>query len=135
MTISGLPGQSRTAICVGITPTRYRIVQARDGSTVVSGPITTGITNTGTLRYTATIVLPGDDGLYALKWDDGSSAWSTTEDIVVGDAEDDEYGFTLPHVAPTFPVGTSVGAYAPSAWPVPTPGTPGAPGTATTTAT
>jgi hypothetical protein len=74
---------SQTIRCVGITATQYRIVDADTGSTVFIGPVSTGITNTGTLRYSATATMPASAGAYEIQWDDGSSAWTATEDLTV----------------------------------------------------
>lgn len=67
----------------GLTATRYRIVQADDGTTVSIGPITTGITNTGALRYKATASMPAVAGDYEIQWDDGSGTWAATEDLTI----------------------------------------------------
>lgn len=76
-------GVSRTIRVSGLTATKYRIVSASDGTTVISGPITTGITNTGTLRYSATATMPSSAGDYEIQWDDGSNAWAATEDLTI----------------------------------------------------
>lgn len=83
MSVFALGGSSHTIYVSGLTATKYRIVQASDGTTVVSGPITTGITNTGTLRYRATASMPSSAGDYEIQWDDGSDAWAATEDLTV----------------------------------------------------
>lgn len=79
-------GESKTIRTSGITATKYRIVSADDGTTVISGPITTGITSTGTLRYKATATMPVSEGDYEIQWDDGSNAWAAIEDLTVDDS-------------------------------------------------
>lgn len=73
----------QTIRCSGLTATQYRIVDADTGTSIVIGPVSTGITNTGTLRYSATARMPNSAGDYEIQWDDGSSAWAATEDLTV----------------------------------------------------
>ena len=83
--MSAYGNTSETAVIrvVGMTATRYRIVDADDGTTVVIGPVSSGITNTGTLRYMATATMPDAAGDYEIQWDDGTGTWAATEDLVV----------------------------------------------------
>lgn len=83
MSVFARVSESKTIRVVGITATKYRIVDADTAATVVIGPVTTGITNTGTLRYKATATMPSSAGDYEIQWDDGSGAWAATEDLEV----------------------------------------------------
>lgn len=85
MAVNAYPWQVRSIRCdAGLTPTQYRVVSADDGTTVLLGPFTAGIVNTGTLRYRAVLnpvaLLPGD---YEIQWDDGSNTWTVKEDLCV----------------------------------------------------
>lgn len=84
MAVTGNAGATKVIRCAaGFVATKYRIVSADDGTTVVIGPITTGITTTGTLRYKATATMPNAGGDYEIQWDDGSNTWAGTEDLTV----------------------------------------------------
>lgn len=104
-------GGSATIRVAGLTATRYRAVDADTGSSVAIGPVTTGITNTGTQRYKATLSVPVSvtAGDYEIQWDDGSGAWAATEDLVVTGGNTT----VITDVILKFPVGTTVSAYRP----------------------
>lgn len=127
-------GGSDTIRAVDLTATKYRVVDADTGLSVVIGPITTGITNTGTQRYKATLSIPVSvaAGDYEVQWDDGSGAWAAKEDLTVGPSLTD-ISPTLTDLGRKFPGGTVVSAYGPSAAPIG--GSGGPTGTATDTAT
>lgn len=67
----------------GFVATKYRIVDADTKLVIALGPITTGITTTGTLLYKATATMPSTEGDYVIQWDDGSGAWAGTEDLKI----------------------------------------------------
>lgn len=108
MSLTGPAGGTGTIRCTGLTATRYRIVDADTGSSVVVGPVTTGITQTGTLRYKATATWPAAAGDYEVQWDDGSGAWTAIEDVTVTGSSGGSGGSLS---AGPWPVGTTVGAY------------------------
>lgn len=85
MSVSCEAGKKTTIRVAGLAATRYRVVDEDTGLSVAIGPVTTGITNTGTLRYKATLTVPVSvtPGDYEIQWDDGSGAWSATEDLKV----------------------------------------------------
>lgn len=93
---------------VGLNATSYRFVEADDGSTVVSGPTTSGISSTGTLRFKASVVLPSTEGDYELQWDDGTDSWSFIEDVTVAGSEPLT---TFRMDRSPWAVGTTVGLY------------------------
>jgi hypothetical protein len=105
-------GGSDEIRAAGLVATRYRVVDADTGASVVIGPITTGITNTGTQRYKATLSVPDSTavGDYEVQWDDGSGAWTAIEDLVVFLPSTD-VAPTLTDLSRKFPGGTVVGAY------------------------
>lgn len=83
--ITGDPGETKTALAIGLTADRYRIVDAETaGAVFTTGTITTGIVNTATQRYKAEISIPEIPDNYEIQWDDGTGAWDTTEDVISG---------------------------------------------------
>lgn len=110
MAVSGTAGGAKEIRATGFIPTGYRIVDADTASSVVVGPVTTGIENTGTLRYKTTAEMPGTAGDYEIQWDDGSDTWAATEDLIVtaGATSDNT---TVINASVKFPVGTEVCMY------------------------
>lgn len=110
MSVTGTAGGAKEIRAVGFIPTGYRIVDADTPESIVIGPVTTGITNTATLRYKATAEMPETAGAYEIQWDDGTEGWAATEDLTV-EGPDPENETVVANAISKFPVGTLVSVY------------------------